>query len=293
MRIKLSAFLAGSFLLALSLSVHTGFPAEKPVVYFGIGMRYRPSVVYERFQPMMDYLTQNTPYRFELKISRNPEETIRFLKEGQTPVSVIEDGGLMEAMLRYGAVPILKPLNAEGQPSYRCYFIVPAASPLRSLAELKGKKVAFGSRHSTTGNLIPRKMLWDSGIRVKALGSYANLDNQDAVMRGVLSGKYDAGAVKSTVAWPYKEHGVRVLATSEELPSVPLLVGKNAPKELVQVITGALVKLNRRDPRYRRIMENWDVEYKYGFVPATAADYRDIARMFRAIPYGCGTGCHK
>ena len=293
MRIKRSAFLAGSFLLALSLPGHTGFSAEKPVVYFGVGMRYRPSVVYERFQPMMDYLTQNTPYRFELKISRDHAETIRFLKEGKTQVSAIEDGGLMEAMLKYGAVPILKPLNAEGRPSYRCYFIVPAASPLHSLSELKGKKVAFGSRHSTTGNLIPRKMLWNSGIKVGTLGSYANLDNQDAVMRGVLKGEYDAGAIKSTVAWPYKEHGVRVLATSEDLPSVPLIVGKDAPKELVRAITGALVKLNRRNPEYRQAMENWDVEYKYGFVPATAADYRAVARMFKAIPYGCGTGCHK
>ena len=202
MRIKLSAYLAGSFLMALSLPGHSGFSAEKPVVYFGVGMRYRPSVVYERFQPMMDYLTQNTPYKFELKISRDHEETIRFLEEGKTQVSSLEDGGLMKAMLRYGAVPLVKPLNEVGRPFYHCYFIVPATSPLHSLSDLKGKKVAFGSRHSITGNLIPRKMLWKSGIKVKELGSYANLDNQDAVLRGVLKGEYDAGAIKSTVAWP-------------------------------------------------------------------------------------------
>ncbi|HYS44029.1 MAG TPA: PhnD/SsuA/transferrin family substrate-binding protein, partial [Geobacteraceae bacterium] len=99
--------------------------------------------------------------------------------------------------------------------------------------------------------------------------------------------------IKSTVACPYQEHGVRVLATSEELPSVPLIVRKDAPKELIKAVTGALVKLNRSNPEYRKIMENWDVEYKYGFVPATASDYRDLTRMFKAIPNGCGTGCHK
>src|SRR6266702_3370399 len=140
MRIKSVIILTG-LLLATAGSCYS---AAKPVVNFGIGMRYHPIVMYERFQPMMDYLTQNTPYRFELKISRDYTETIRFLEEGKTLVSSIGDGGLMEAMLKCGAVPIVKPLNEVGRPFYRGYFVVPATSTIRSLSDLKGKRVAFG-----------------------------------------------------------------------------------------------------------------------------------------------------
>ncbi len=293
MRIKPSALFTSLLLLVLLFHGHSCFSAAKPVVYFGIGMRYHPIVMYERFQPMMDYLTQNTPYRFELKLSRDYAETMRFLEEGKTLVSSIGDGGLMEAMLKYGAVPIVKPLNEVGRPFYRGYFVVPATSTIRSLSDLKGKRVAFGSRHSTTGNLIPRNMLRKSGIKIEELGSFANLDNHDAVARGVLKGEYDAGAIKSTVAERYSSRGMRVLAASDELPSVPVIVRKDAPRELVEAIAGALAKLDRRNPAHARIMENWDLEYRYGFVPAKVADYRDLTRMFKAIPNGCGTGCHK
>lgn len=266
---------------------------EKPVIHFGIGLRYHPIVVYERFQPMMDYLTQNTPYKFELKISRDYKEALKFLAEGITDVSAIGDGGLIKAMLLYGAVPIVKPLNDEGRPFYRCYFIVPVNSPLHSLKDLKGKKVAFGSHHSTSGNLIPRSMLLKSGIRIEDLGSLKNLRNHSTVTTAVLKGEFDAGAVRDTVAKRYDNHGLRVLAYSDEIPSIPLVARKDAPKELIKAITDALVKLDPRNSAHQKIMENWDTEYKYGFVPATAADYRELIRRFKATPNGCSTGCHR
>lgn len=293
MRIKILPLIAGLLLLAFSLPDQGCLSAEKPVVYFGIGLRYHPIVMYERFQPMMDYLTQNTPYRFELKISRDYMETIKFLEEGKTQVTSIGDGGLMKAMLLHGAVPLVKPLNEEGRPFYRCYFIVRDNAPLHSLSDLKGKRVAFGSRHSTSGNLVPRYMLRKSGVRLEQLGSLTNLKNHSTVIMSVLKGEYDAGAVKSTTAERYENRGLRVLASSEEIPSVPLIVRTDAPRELVQAITAALTKLDRTNPAHRKIMANWDHEYRYGFVPATAADYRDVARMFKSIPLGCGNGCHK
>ena len=292
MRIKILVLSAGFLLLGFCLTGENAFSAGKPVVHFGIGMRYHPIVVYERFQPMMDYLTQNTPYKFELKISRDYDEAIKFLVEGATDIAATGDGGLMEAMLLHGAVPILKPLNEEGLPLYRCYFIVPANSPIRSLRDLKGKKIAFGSKHSTTGNLIPRYMLWENGVMVEEFASMTNLRNHSAVARAVLKGEYDAGAIKDVVARNHINHGLRVLASSAALPSIPLVVGKNTPRELTRAVVDALTRLDRRNPEHRKIMDNWDREFKYGFIPAKAADYRNLIRMFKAIPYGCGTGCH-
>lgn len=293
MRIKILAFLAVLLLPAIFLPDESCFPAGKPVVYFGASLRFHPIIMYERYQPMMDYLTRNTPYQFELRISSDYKESISFLTEGKTDVSSIGDGGLMMAMVRYGAVPVVKPLNEEGRPCYRCYFVVPANSPIRSLADLKGKKLALGYRHSTTGNLIPRRMLSKNGIKIEDLASVTNLRHHGAVARGVIKGEYDAGAIKEPTFKRYKMYGLRVIATSEEIPSIPLIVRKDAPRELVKAITDALVKLDRNNPEHQKIMKNWDLEYQNGFVPATAADYRDLTRMFKSIPYGCGTGCHK
>lgn len=280
-------------LLCILLLGKDAFCAVKPLVHFGVSLRFHPITMFERYQPMMDYLTRNTPYRFELKISRDYKETIKFLVDGKTEIASIGDGGLMKAMLLTGAIPIVKPLNEQGRAYYRSCVVAPAGSSIASLNDLKGKKIAFGYHHSTAGNLIPRYLLLKNGIKLAELGSVTNLRHHSEVARAVLKGEYDAGFVKESVAARFKSKGLRVIAFSEELPSIPLIVRKDAPRELIDAVTTALVRLDRRNPEHRKIMEHWDREYKNGFVPATAADYRPLTSMFKKRPYGCGAGCHK
>lgn len=267
--------------------------AEKPLIGFGVIPRYNPLVMYKRYQPIMDYLTAETPYRFELKISKDYPEAVRFLQQGVTQISSLGDVTFAEANLRYQAMPILKPLNKEGTPFYRSAIIVRNDSALRSITELKGKTMAFGSPHSTSGNLIPRYLLWDNKVRMQDLKSFTNLQHHDAVAKAILKGQFDAGAVKDVVAEKYQPHGLRILAWSKPIPAVPLVVRRDTPPEVVQAITRALLKLDRTNPRHKAIMKNWDDEFNNGFAKARQQDYADIFRMIRAIPTGCGVGCHK
>ncbi len=269
------------------------FGADKPLIRFGVIPRYNPVVMYKRYQPIMDYLTQNTPYRFELTISRDYPEAVRYLRDGVTQISSLGDVTFTEASTLYGAIPILKPLNEDGTPYYRSAIIVPHGSPLKSLQDLKDNTVVFGSPHSTSGNLIPRYMLWNSGIRLQDLALFTNLKHHDAVAKAVLKGQYDAGAVKDVIAKKYMNYGLRVLAYSEPLPSVPFVVRKEASPEFIGAVKKALLKLDRNNLEHRKIMSTWDDEFKYGFAEANSSDYRKIFSMIREIPTGCGYGCHR
>ena len=266
--------------------------AEKPLIRFGVIPRYNPLVMYKRYQPIMDYLTAETPYRFELKISRDYPEAVRFLQQGVTQISSLGDVTFAEANLRYQAIPILKPLNSDGNPFYRSAIIVKNDSPITTIKGLKGKTMAFGSLHSTSGNLIPRYLLWDNKVRMQDLKSFTNLQHHDAVAKAILKGQFDAGAVKDVVAEKYKPHGLRILAWSKPIPAVPLVVRRNTPPEVIQAITRALLKLDRTNPRHREMMKTWDDEFCNGFAKAQQQDYADIFSMIRAIPTGCGIGCH-
>jgi phosphonate transport system substrate-binding protein len=266
--------------------------ADKQIIRFGVIPRYNPLVMYKRYQPIMDYLTAETPYRFELKISRDYPEAVRFLQQGVTQISSLGDVTFAEANLRYQAIPILKPLNSDGKPFYRSAIIVKNGSPLTSITGLRGKTMAFGSLHSTSGNLIPRYLLWDNGVRMQDLKSFTNLQHHDAVAKAVLKGQFDAGAVKDVVAEKYKPHGLRILAWSKPIPAVPLVVRRDTPPAVVTAITHALLKLDRTNPRHKELMKTWDDEFCNGFAPAKPSDYDMIFRMIRAIPTGCGIGCH-
>ncbi|MDD5284837.1 MAG: phosphate/phosphite/phosphonate ABC transporter substrate-binding protein [Desulfuromonadaceae bacterium] len=287
---KLAVTVLSALLFTLAIPL---FAADKPVIRFGVIPRYNPVVMYKRYQPIMDYLTQNTPYRFELKISRDYPEAVRFLKDGITQISSLGDVTFTEASTLYGAIPILKPLNHDGIPFYRSAIIVSKNSPLKSLHEIKGKNMVFGSPHSTSGNLIPRYMLWNNGIRLQELASITNLKHHDAVAKAILKGQYDAGAVKDVIANKYMSHGLRVLAYSDFLPSVPFVVRKEAPPEFIKAVKQALLKLDRNNSEHKKIMANWDDEFKFGFAEANSDDYRMIFSMMRDIPSGCGYKCHR
>lgn len=280
-------------LLSLLLPGGTTFSAEKPVVNFGVNLRYQPIVVYNRYQPMMDYLTRNTSYEFKLKVTQDYADTTQFLVEGKVDIASIGDGGQLQAMLMSGVVPIVVPLNQEGKATYRACLIVPATTTIRSLQDLKGKNIALGHYHSTTGNLIPRAMLEKQGVKMSDLGSVTNMRHHSDVAWSVLKGQFDAGFVKESTAIRHKDSGLKVLAYSEELPAIPLIARPGLSAQVIKELTAALVKLDRSNPQDRELMENWDTEYQYGFVPAATVDYAPLTNIYKRIPYGCGSGCHK
>ena len=264
---------------------------DKPVVHFGINLRYDPIVMYKRYQPMMDYLTERTPYRFELKISRSYKETLENLVQGKTAVASLGDGAVAEAIISHGAVPILKPLNPEGKPFYRSCIVVSTASKIRKSADLKGKKIALGYRHSLTGNLIARRLLQSRGLDSGT--TIVNLGKHSAVAKAVLKGEVDAGVLKDVVGRIYLKRGLQVIDCSDEFPSTPIVAGPATPTGVVAEVTRALVALDRRKPKDLETLTLWDEEYRYGFAAVSKGDYDVTLRLFRAIPYGCGTGCHR
>ncbi len=281
------------FLLLFLVMLLPAAAADKPLVRFGVIPRYNPLVMYKRYQPIMDNLTAQTPYRFELKISKDYPEAVRFLQTGVTQVSSLGDVTFAEANTQYAAIPILKPRNKDGIPFYRSAIIVRSDSPLKEIKDLRGKSMAFGSPHSTSGNLIPRYLLWDNGVNLRDLKSYTNLQHHDAVAKAILKGQFDVGAVKDVVAEKYKSHGLRILAWSAPIPSVPLVVRKDTPPEIVTALTTALLRLDRNNPAHQKMMQTWDDEFRHGFAPASRDDYQGIFRMIKEIPHGCGVGCHR
>ena len=283
------------FLLALSPSASRAENLAangKPIVYFGVIPRYNPILMYRSYQPMMDYLTEHTPYHFELKLAKDYPEAVDFLRRGTVDVASLGDVTFTEARREFGAIPILKPLNAGGVPYYRSFIIVREDSPIESIADLRGKSVAFGDLHSTSGNLIPRDLLFRHGISLFDLGSYENLESHDAVVKAVLKGKVDAGAVKDVMALRYQAHGLRFIGQSEPIPSVPIVVRRDTPPALVAAISQALLAIDPRNPVQQARMSQWDPEFRNGFVVASDEDYLSIYLLMNGVKSGCGQQCH-
>lgn len=57
-----------------------------------------------------------------------------------------------------------QPVVVWERPNYRASIVVPESSPIKTLADLKGKKVSFGEIGSTSQHLAPATILADGGL---------------------------------------------------------------------------------------------------------------------------------
>ena len=252
--------------------------AAKEVVYFSAITLYHPIVMYQRYQPLMDYLTKHTPYRFELKLSQDYRNIINFLKNNDVQVALLGGATYLEAKEQFNIVPILKPLGHDGKPYYRSVFIARADNnEINKLSDLKGKSVAFASERSTSGYLVPLNELYaKGGIALRDLSKHVNLKYHDSVAREVLRGNFDAGAVIDSVANMFKDRGLKIIALSDPIPGLPVVVRADLPPEIVAAIKKALLSLDYNNPEHRKIMAQWDDEFRYGFAEAEDSDYDPI-----------------
>ncbi|MEK6671956.1 MAG: phosphate/phosphite/phosphonate ABC transporter substrate-binding protein [Nitrospirota bacterium] len=263
-----------------SLNSESAEYSSKQVIYFSAITLYHPIVMYQRYQPLMDYLSKNTPYKFELKLSQDYRGIINFLKTKKVQVALLGGVTYLEAKKEFAVVPILKPLGPDGKPFYRCVIIArDTDKEINELSDLKGKSVAFASKLSTAGNLAPLYHLYLNGITLKDLSRYENLKYHDSVAREVLRGNFEVGAVIDSVANRFKNRGLKIIDVSGPIPGLPIVVRADVSPELVSSIKTALLSLDYINPGHRKIMEQWDEEFRYGFVEATDSDYDTIREM--------------
>lgn len=260
-------------------------------VYFGVIPRDNPRISYEKYQPIIDYLSEVTEYRFELVLKKSYEDTVNSIGHGDIDIALLDPLTYLEARAKYGAVSILKTITDKGEKFYRSVIITKDNSPVNKLSDLKGRNFAFAAIMSTSGNLIPRYLLAGDGIHLQELGKYRNFDYHDSVVKWVLKGEYDAGAVREAVFEKYIQLGLRVLYTSEPIPTGPVAVSPKTPYAVVETVRKALLGMDSSE-RGREALKRVDPELRGGFVEADDLDYEGIRKMINDVPKTCGMGCH-
>ena len=257
---------------------------SRQVVPFGLCPKYNPRMMYQLYQPFIDYLNENTPYQFEIKLSRVYQDTIERLGRKEIIIASCGPVPYIQARGRFPVKPILRPLSGDGKPYYRGVMFVRHDSLIRKIGDLKGKSFAFGPELSTAGHILPEYHLKRAGIRLKDLKEYSFLRHHDSVVNAVLKGKFDAGAVKDVVAYQHEKEGLRFIYITDAIPTVPIVVREDAPAELVMAVKAALLKIDPRDQNDKTKMVQWDEEFKYGFIEAKDSDYDAIRKILQSIP---------
>ncbi|MEW6410706.1 MAG: phosphate/phosphite/phosphonate ABC transporter substrate-binding protein [Nitrospirota bacterium] len=260
-------------------------PSDVGSLRFGFDLRLGPKEDMRIYIPFLRYLEMNTSNKFKIKFAEKYETTIDLLGKGVIHFAAIGPMSYIQARDRYGVIPLVRGLNSEGKAEYRAAIIVKSGSDIKGIRDIKERSFAFGSRYSTQGHLIPRKMLEDRGITMDDLSYYSFTGSHAEVARVVINGEYDAGGLQDTLAKRLEKDGkVKIISLSKPYPSSLICANKDVHPPILKAVRQVLLQLEPSG-KHREILIDWDkTEMPMGFVEAKDSDYEGLRRL--AYKYG-------
>jgi len=190
----------------------------------------------------------------------------------------------VQANVRSGGkmVPLVQ---REEDEKFRSVFIT-ADPAIKTLADLKGKDVSFGSQSSTSGHLMPRSFLLQAGIDPdKDFRRVAYSGAHDATIAAVASGKVQAGALNISVWDKFVAEKkvdttqVRAFYTTPPYYDYNWTVHADMPAALREKLAQALLALNRDTPEGKEVL---DLQRATRFVPTRPENYKGIEAAARS-----------
>jgi phosphonate transport system substrate-binding protein len=256
---------------------HVAPRSDPDVLWFGFDPRGTIREDALQYLPLLKYLTQATGLTFDLYLAPSNASMVDLLGTGKVQFAAIGADTYLRARARYGVVPLVRGKNSEGWAAYQSVIVTAPNSGIERIADLRGKRFAFGNVSSTQGHLIPRIVLWEHGMGLDDLGSYVYTGSHHNCATVVAAGQFDAGGMQDTMGQKMAEEGLlRIIHTSRYYPSSGIAANRDVPAETIEKVTRALLAFDPLD-MHRDGLYRWDeTEMANGFIAARDGDYEDL-----------------
>jgi len=214
--------------------IFTYAPVEDPAVYEG---------AWADFLKHLEKVTGKKTKYFGLQ---NYAAQIEAMRSGRLHISAFSTGSVVYAVNLAGGVPFAIMRDAKGPSGYHLILITQAKNDkIKTIADLKGKRVAHVSQTSSSGHQAPVYFFSRMGVVPGKDYQIVFSGKHDNSALGVVNGDYDAAAVADTVLERMVVRGVikasdyKVIYTSPVFPTAGFLYPHNLEPKLVEKIKEA------------------------------------------------------
>jgi phosphonate transport system substrate-binding protein len=264
-------------------------PAEAPVkqdLVMGFVPSQTSSVVQTNADLLGQYLSQKTGYNIKPTVLTSYAAVTEGMTSGNVDIGWVGPLDYVIAHQKNGAEAVTKSVRM-GKPSYLAFIIVNVKSNINSVADLKGKKFAFGDPLSTSSNLYPRYLMLKNGINPDTDVKGVNISNQTQIGVNVCQGTVDAGAIYddartnkgAETSCPGIMTKTKVLATSDPIPGDPQMIRHTLNSAQKKKLKDAMIAMGS-DPTIQPALKAlYTID---SLVPAQDSDYdvvRDILKQ--------------
>lgn len=231
-KILVSGFVFASLLTSFSTPCLADEEQLPKSITVGINPGGNPENVKKQGLKFAEILQNELNIPVNIFLPKDYEGLIEAMKTKKVDFGFFSSLSFVYAEERANAKVLLKKVWAS--PFYYSAIIVPHASKIQSVADLKGKKVAFVDENSTSGYLYPLVMLQKKGIDTKDFKFTKFSRNHSASVALLEKSEVDAIAVFSddkmatSGAWTKfatkKNQKYRAIWVSEPIPNDPFCV---------------------------------------------------------------------
>jgi phosphonate transport system substrate-binding protein len=238
-----------------------------------------PTELQRKFKPLGEYLKAKTGMDVQFTPVTDYAAVVEGLATKKIDLAWLGGFTFVQAKLRSEGqvVPIVQ--RAEDE-KFTSRFIVPIDSPIKTIADLKGRTFAFGAPSSTSGSLMPRYFLQQQGlVPERDFKTVAFSGAHDATVAFVASGRAEAGVLNASVMDKLVEaHNpnagkVRVLATTPPFFDYNWTVRPGLDPALVKKLTDAFLALDASKPADKEVL---DLQRATKFIPTKTSNYDGI-----------------
>lgn len=232
-------------------------------------------------EPLRAYLQTRLGLPVEIVVGANYAATGEALRFGRLDIAYLGPVTYILQSRRAKLEPFARPTHADVGPTFQAVVIVPADSSTQTLADLKGKEVAFGDPASTSGTWVPRYMLLEAGLVSGRDYTLRVLGAHDAVAMAVANRKADAGGLSMPIynrlirEQKLDPATVRVLADSPPIPEYMWTFREGLEPAFKEEIRQAFLDVT--DPAALQVFR------AVAFIPAVDSDVDRVRLWIEAI----------
>lgn len=250
-----------SFIFVFSIvgcTTKTETKKEEKVIKMGFVPLKNSEKLVEDLKPISDYLSERLGVKVEAFTASNYIGVVEGLGSGSVDFGIIPPFSSLLAQKQSSAKPILTSKGKTGKTGYTAELYVRKDSGIKSLQDVKGKKVAFVDPSSSSGYIYPGAMLVEAGLNLDKDISYQFSGGHDKSLQLLLNKDVDVIATFDGVEdryakdFPQAKTDIQKLATSDMIPGVMVTTSSKMDKELQEKLEKALREVEN-DPKMKEL----------------------------------------
>ncbi len=205
--------------------------------------------IQEQQQAITKYLSQTLKQPVVLEGVPDYKAAVDLLVEEKVQIARLGPLTYVEAKRQNPEIePIVAAINeATGRPWYKSAIIVNTDSAIKTLDDLKGKRLGFVSPLSTSGYMFAAVHLLDLGFNFDSdFASVEFFKSHDKTLAALLSGQVDAIVIELEIYAQGRKSGkisdtYQVIWESEPIPESPIVVSQKLSPELINQLKEAFI----------------------------------------------------